>query len=732
MKLNLSTVGTLFRTEMRMVLRDRRMLLTSIVLPLLVTPLMFLGSNWSLKRRERALQDLEYHYAVIGSQSAAVRELLKATRDQLAIGRSNEVTGAVSETHSSNSRKKTATRKVTNAPFKFEERSASDALEALNKGDLHMVIEGLTAEEARLQAEQKQAQTNAANAAGQIATGKKWEKIQDDGESPVPGAPVLRLIYRGDRDESASAISRLQEALSETRRTQRAGLLKAQGFPIRPAEAGRVVQKDLASKTQVAGLALGRSLTLLLLLFILSGGAVVAIDSIAGEKERGTLETLLTTGASRVEILAAKHLVILAVALTITLIQTANLLVYVGFRLMPVPPNLSAAVPPWVAVLLFLLYLPVTALAANVLLLISGYARSYKEAQMYFLPVLLVGLLPAVTPFLPGLPLRSAIAVVPIANLAVAVKEVLVGRFDWPMIALSWVVTAGAAVWTTRLGVRFLLTERLITAADTDAVEFAGGPALFERHVAGWFAVLWALLLIVSNYTEKADLRVQVAINLIGLFLGASALMLRRYRLNPRAALALRLPRPVVWLGVLFAVPGGLFTALGLFRLASFFLPISSKVEESFNQSLFPQNVPLIQLLFFLTVLPGICEEIAFRGMLLHGLHRRLHPAALALVVGMTFGIFHVALFRFVPTACLGMMFAAVTMLTGSIYPAMLWHCLNNAAGILFFKFQLPEGELQPICYFAGAGMLAAAFWVFWRTRTPYPGLRPWRRQQKE
>ena len=132
----------------------------------------------------------------------------------------------------------------------------------------------------------------------------------------------------------------------------------------------------------------------------------------------------------------------------------------------------------------------------------------------------------------------------------------------------------------------------------------------------------------------------------------------------------------------------------------------------------------MIQLVFFLTVLPGIFEEIAFRGLLLHGLHRRLRPLPLVVVVGIAFGIFHVTLFRFVPTACLGAMFAAVTLLTGSVYPAMLWHALSNALGILAFKLQLPENELNTVCYACGAALLAIAFWIFWRNRTPYPGLR--------
>ena len=122
--------------------------------------------------------------------------------------------------------------------------------------------------------------------------------------------------------------------------------------------------------------------------------------------------------------------------------------------------------------------------------------------------------------------------------------------------------------------------------------------------------------------------------------------------------------------------------------------------------------------------MPGLFEEITFRGLLLHGLHRRLHPVAVALVVGVVFGLFHMTLFRLAPTACLGVLLTAVTLLTCSIYPAMLWHCLNNATGLLVYKLQMPETDLGPVCYLAGAGLLGVAFYIFWRNRTPYPGLR--------
>src|SRR6266567_8354463 len=83
MRLNPSTVGTLFRAELRMVLRDRRVLTAAILLPLLVTPLMFLGSSKVVKKREQKIRENVCRYAVSGPQAARVRALLTATQKRL-------------------------------------------------------------------------------------------------------------------------------------------------------------------------------------------------------------------------------------------------------------------------------------------------------------------------------------------------------------------------------------------------------------------------------------------------------------------------------------------------------------------------------------------------------------------------------------------------------------------------------------------------------------------------
>lgn len=81
------------------------------------------------------------------------------------------------------------------------------------------------------------------------------------------------------------------------------------------------------------------------------------------------------------------------------------------------------------------------------------------------------------------------------------------------------------------------------------------------------------------------------------------------------------------------------------------------------------------------------------------------------------FGLFHVSLFRVFPTAFLGVILAVVTMLTGSIFPAMAWHALSNGSALVANHYGVALGLLPAGGYAAEAAILTLAFWILWRTR---------------
>jgi sodium transport system permease protein len=706
---------TLFEYEIRMLLRDRRTIGIAVVAPLLLFPAMIFIMRWVERREAQRLEEATYTYAVDGTLADEARgwvreaiELAEAQRD------------------------------TAETVYHFEEQTPANADSLLEEGELQVVVRSFTPEEFRaLRATERASEDSIAGgrAGGPAAggSGNPEEGGRGDpagsaaSEEPGPEVPTLRLLFRANSDLSRTASTIMGQALTDLRTERRDFLYRESGLPVDPDLVAAVSAENVASAEREGGAMIGLLLTPLLLFLMLSGGSIVAADAIAGEKERGTLETLLTTAASRARIVQAKMLSIVAVGLAVASINILNMLVYMGFGLLELPEEFAVSVTPVMLLVVLVLFLPLTLLVASVLLLVSGWSKSYKEYQIYFFPIFCLFVIPSLAGMLPGMELRSVIAVVPIANIGVAVREVMVGDFDWPFLLLALGSTSAMAAWAASLTGRTLSTERLISQSDLEEADLVGGPALFARHVLAWFGVMWVVLLAVSLwYGDRLGIRGQVAVNLLGIFLGGTVLMIKRYRLPIRLALALKPVKPVVWLAVLIGAPSALLVGNGVAQLAQYFLPVSEQMIESFGQFMLPDDVPLWQIVLFLAVLPGICEELAFRGVLLYGLSKRLRPMQLALVVGVVFGLFHVSLFRLIPTGYLGVVLTAVTLLTGSIFPAMLWHTLNNATALVpaYLGWFSADLALESWMYWMAAAGLALSFWILWRARTPYRGIR--------
>lgn len=688
----MNVLGTLLRNELRMLLRDRRTLLVAVGAPLLLFPLLLLVGDAVEGRDRRRIEQATHRWAAIGGEAEWARARVRAALDP-----ANPLPGD-------------------SVAFpRFEEVVVADPDSALAAGELSLLVEGLGPAGWRAIREEERAEADSAEVLPPLG----------------PDVPAIRLHFRGRSDFSRAARDALRERLEALRLRERDALFAEAGWPVSPSAVLPLTGENVAPEGREAGALLGVLLVPILLLFMLTGGSIVAADTLAGEKERGTLETLLTSAARRSDVVRAKMLAVVTVGLAVAVVNVLNLLAYMVLGVIDLPENLRLAIAPVDLAVLLVLLLPLTVVVAGALLLLSGRARSYKEFQISFLPLFLGITLPALASGLPGIELRSAIALVPIAGISVAVRELLVGDLDPLFAGIALTSSAALALWLARRTEQALSTERLISASDLEAADLAGGAALFPRHVVRWFAGMWVVLLLASSWFGAGmGIRGQILMNLGGIFLGGSLLMIRVYRLPVREAFALRAPHPASWIAVLIGAPSALLLGFGLAGIVNEFLfPVPRQLIERFGQELVPPDLSLVAVVFFLAVMPGVLEELAFRGVLLHGLSKRLRPWALALAVAGIFGLFHMSLFRILPTAWLGLVIAGVTLLTGSIFPAMLWHFLNNALAIVPARLGwLPETlEVDPGWTLLGAAGLAVSFWILWRTRTPYPGLRPWR-----
>lgn len=112
--------------------------------------------------------------------------------------------------------------------------------------------------------------------------------------------------------------------------------------------------------------------------------------------------------------------------------------------------------------------------------------------------------------------------------------------------------------------------------------------------------------------------------------------------------------------------------------------PLSQEYQE-FLQLLIKQfrAMPLIMSIGVFAVVPGICEEILFRGFLLRGLRNSCADWAAVLLVGITFGAFHLDPYKLLATTLLGIFFGYLVVKTGSIFTGMIAHITNNSIVIL-------------------------------------------------
>ncbi|HZI99831.1 MAG TPA: ABC transporter permease subunit, partial [Gemmatimonadaceae bacterium] len=329
-----------------MVLRSRRTIVTSLVLPAVLMPTMILGARSVQQQQATRFDETTFQYAVTGPWADQVRRLID---------------------------------RYSNAPefrnFQISEVNRTDPDRALDDRTLHFYIRTLTTEDA-----------------DKAAAAEEDDDVQGSGpgaQSPsvTTGIPALQVVYRGSQELGRRGAERMVDMMRAARRNESYSVMISRGFPSHPEGILAMTASNVATESQVSGSNLGRFFTVVLVVWLVAACSIVAMDIIAGEKERGTLETLITSGAGRTEIATAKHLAIWTVGLVITITQVLYALIYVRLNVIQLPANFAIDLSAQSIAQLFILFVPLAAAIAAVLLIVSAYAKTYKEAQLHFFPL---------------------------------------------------------------------------------------------------------------------------------------------------------------------------------------------------------------------------------------------------------------------------------------------------------------------------------------------------------
>jgi sodium transport system permease protein len=369
---------TVFRKEFFEVWRDRRALFQLVLMPLLFTPLLLAGVGKMTRSRVEESQTERVTLGIVGAKNSALVTELIVGQDA---GRANTLFRPLA--------------------------SRAEAEAAIRKRDLRAAL-----------------------------------VVPEDARSAEDDSRPIDLILLSDEgsNESQDTARRARDLFGKFTDIVVARRMRDADLPIQTAEPLRLVEKSVAG-----GGGAGMAMLTLFLPYILSlsailGGVGVAFDAVAGEKERGTLETLLVSPVARRELVLGKFLTVSAIALVNSVFSVLGMLwpFYVKVPMFAWMASGGLKLSGGAVAALFFVQMPVALLGAGLLLTISTLSRNQKEAQGYLAPLMLVMSVASMLTML--LKTESPLwwALVPVTNSGLVLKQALSGIVDPTFVAVAF------------------------------------------------------------------------------------------------------------------------------------------------------------------------------------------------------------------------------------------------------------------------------------------------------
>lgn len=716
--MNWGHVHLIFKRELGDQLRDRRTLFTITVLPILLYPLL----GMLMMQIAQFNQEHAVRVRVVGAENWPRQTPLFDKKNQLALETINPRMKRLVEFDIAAWSQEVAAEDDPDGKMSREEyielltQQSRDAIK-------HDVVDAVLIVEPDFQDRlnsKTAANTDAANP-GLADSGTPSKEIVTPAaaKTEVPFGDGLHLVANLARSHSQIANQRLNMILRQWKENWSADQLVRAGMNPELVAPLRLARTDTAVASVKKAVLWSKVLPFVMLVWALTGAFYPAIDLCAGEKERGTLETLLSSPARRREIVWGKLLTISVFSVGSALLNllsmhmTASLIVkqlasqggeQLAIALGPMPFHALG----W----LVLLLLPMAAFFSALALAVAALARSTKEGQYYLMPLLLITLPLVALPMLPSLDLSLGTSLIPVSGAVFLVRSLIEGRYAEAvmhlpvvilvtvgccMLSLRWairqfesesVMFADSERWNFRLWVHQLWRDRGDTASPTEAV-LCGLIIIVTMFFAQMFVATtsfdWAFIC-------KSTVAIQ-----IGVMLAPSLLMAMFLTRSLRRALRVHRVQPA---HLLAAIMLGFTLHPSYQALGEAISSVYSIGEEAKAAMLGFQSIvlaqPLIAIILILAVLPAICEELTFRGFIFGGLLH--HGGALRAIVvsALFFGFAHTILQQSLAACVMGLILGLIAWRTGGVICTMIVHVINNTLSLTLAWCATRQIDLAP------------------------------------
>jgi sodium transport system permease protein len=383
----MNIIYSIFKKELVDVLRDRRTLMFMIIIPILITPLLVIGSIKFQEYQNKKSEDKVLKIALINdSNDFLIKQLLSEQKGVQVV-----------------------------------EGISIDSLESGIKSD---------------------------SLQGGLYIGKKFLKnISSNATGNVK-------IYFKSSDLMSKSKKRMQDALEGYKQKTVRDRLNKLNIEDQLLEPLNVISIDMSTAKETLGKAIGGFIPYILVMFIFLGAMYPAIDLGAGEKERGSLETLLSSPATKFEITMGKLLVVSLAGMVSGLVSVLGISSSLFF-IDKIPEQIRATIleliNPFMIISIIILMIPIAIFFASMLLSISFYAKSFKEAQSLMGPLNMVILVPLFLSLGPGMEMDHSTALMPLINVGLLTKEILAGSVE----PIYFIETLLSLLFFAAIGIRF-------------------------------------------------------------------------------------------------------------------------------------------------------------------------------------------------------------------------------------------------------------------------------------
>ncbi|MFO7897227.1 MAG: ABC transporter permease subunit/CPBP intramembrane protease, partial [Candidatus Cloacimonadales bacterium] len=624
--MNLKKVFTIYKKEMLDILRDKRTVVSAIVVPIILYPLIMIGVSSIMSRQEQKLED----------QSATIY-----VDNQIQDMISGKITQNLGE--------------LKNIEVMNE---TGDPRQLLDEGFIKAIV----------------------TLSDSISAG---------------GFQVIKaqISYNASNEKSASVYRQLEQKILQLKDEIVGDRLTEIDVNTEILQAVDVIKDNVDPPEQMFGFFIGKILPYLLIMLTISGGAVVASDLVAGEKERGTLETILVSAAHRNELVFGKYLTIITISFITVFLNLFSMYISIQHMMSQTGVQLQEInLPLGNFALVLVAMLPLITLFAAILLSMSTFSRNIKEAQSYQMPLMLVGMMAAMISIFPAIELNVGMALIPIVNIALLFKDIMMNNFSLYhfliVVGSTLVLDVVAIIYSVKL---FNNESVLFRTGEEKSLKFwgKGKKDIFsEQFMAIFFVAVLLIFYYIGSRWQMRDLasgliRTQLIIIALPVFL-----VLKISKTDLKQTLRLHQTDLRNYLiPLLAAIPLIILVSL-ITQLTNYIYPIPESYLEAMENLVKMSDFSLWKSLLIIALLPGICEEILFRGFLINGFTKRGFWSAV-IISAILFAIIHLDPFRFLPVTVLGIWLGYLALKTNSLFVPILAHTANNAIAVLLSRGHL-------------------------------------------